>query len=141
MSRACTMIRWGSILLAAPLLTALAAAAESDSAADPPLSEGAGLYGMYCAACHGKTAAGDGPTAEILKSRPTDLRRLAARNDKTFPADRVREAIDGRGPQHGTREMPLWGLAFQDWGSDSNQEREVRSRIDALVAWIESIQR
>ena len=100
-------------------------------------------YSVYCASCHGKAGRGDGPVAADLKVEPTDLTRLAARNDGRFPRDRTYQAIDGRllVRGHGTSEMPVWGATFQIPCSDRDQEREVRERILDLLSYLESIQR
>jgi mono/diheme cytochrome c family protein len=104
--------------------------------------QGKFLYEIYCANCHGENGGGDGPTAEVLKVRPPDLRRIRERNDDEFPDDEVRRTIDGRlaVPAHGRSQMPLWGLAFQQLETDKVQEDEVRAKIDRLVAYLESIQ-
>lgn len=100
-------------------------------------------YSVYCASCHGKAGRGDGPVAADLKVEPTDLTRLAARNDGRFPRDQTYQAIDGRllVRGHGTSEMPVWGATLQIPGSDRDQEREVRERIFDLLSYLESIQR
>lgn len=99
------------------------------------------LFDVYCVSCHGAGAEGDGPLAADLRVPPADLTRLL---DKAgaFPTDRVREAIDGRFEvrSHGTREMPVWGLTFQDRSRGNDQENEVEGRIDDLVAYLRSIQ-
>jgi mono/diheme cytochrome c family protein len=111
--------------------------------AEDRVEQGRRTYSVYCASCHGLAGRGDGPVAGDLKVAPTDLTRLAARNDGRFPQDRTHRAIDGRLQTrgHGTSEMPVWGATFQVLGSDHNQEREVRERILDLLSYIESIQR
>ena len=66
-----------------PILLAIAAAA---SACRPPDAEptGKALYLTYCASCHGAAGAGDGPLAASLAKPPSDLRRLAQRNQGRF---------------------------------------------------------
>lgn len=100
------------------------------------------LYRIHCLNCHGEDGSGDGPLAELLKARPSDLTRLRE-PDGTIPVERLRMAIDGRAEVrgHGMREMPVWGLTFQHSGSDSPQEAEVRGRIDDLVAYLKTLQR
>jgi mono/diheme cytochrome c family protein len=136
------LLRRSSLVAVVPCVAALAGAAlDGGAPADPRAAEGQRLYGIYCVACHGEKAHGDGPTAAVLRTRPADLTRLTRKNKGAFPGESVRAAIDGRGVEHGTRNMPLWGVAFQDAGSDLDQEDDVRVRIDALVSWIEAIQR
>ena len=105
---------------------------------------GSELYDRFCAACHGAQAQGDGPVAATLSVLVPDLTRLAERNDGRFPADRVRDTIDGRSVviAHGTRYMPVWGYEFWvEEGADVVAEDEARIMIDRLVDYLQSIQR
>ena len=133
-------VRVSQVVLAALLLSAVCFADEP--ALNPAAEEGARLYEYYCRNCHGEKGVGDGPTASVLKVPPADLTALASTNDGTFPLERVTRNIDGRqpSPAHG-REMPIWGLGFQDPSSDANQEQEVQRRISALVAYLRTLQR
>ena len=99
-------------------------------------------FRTYCASCHGEAARGDGPVARDLKVAPSDLTSLAKTNGGTFPYGRVYQAIDGSAPVrgHGTSEMPVWGLTFQDRGRDANQVEAVREQIRDLLAYLQSIQ-
>jgi mono/diheme cytochrome c family protein len=102
---------------------------------------GSGLYINYCASCHGPNAKGDGPVAPALTKKPADLTLLAKRNGGKYSPDLVFRTIDGRNPVlgHGGQNMPVWGNAFlrADGGATIEQ---VRSRIEALVAYLETIQ-
>lgn len=122
------------------LLTAAVPAAAEDSG--PSAERGALLFRINCASCHGQSATGDGPVAEVLEVKPADLTALTAGHDGDFPTDEVRRTIDGREDlaAHGRREMPVWGLSFQDRGRDTDQEAEVRARIDDLIAYLRTIQ-
>ncbi len=103
---------------------------------------GARSYRVHCLNCHGTSGTGDGPMAELLKIVPSDLTRLAARNDGEFPAERVYQTIDGRQEisGHGSRRMPVWGIGFQDLGRDADQEAAVRDKILDLVAYLKTLQ-
>ncbi len=107
---------------------------------DPAYSDydGRNLYLGYCASCHGPEGAGDGPVAAGMAFKMEDLRTLEARNG-VFPADRVRETIDGRALRavHGTNDMPVWGWQFL---LAEESEAQVAARIDALVEYLRSIQ-
>ncbi len=105
-------------------------------------ARGRAAFNLYCSSCHGKTARGDGPVAATLKVAPGDLTRLASRHGGKYPADWVYARIDGREPvvAHGTSDMPVWGLSFQDPGKVDNQEGMVQNRIRDLVAYLASVQ-
>jgi len=128
-----------------PLMAAAALSAPLAAETRDPESaaRGALLYRIYCQNCHGVDARGDGETAKILTVRPADLTRLRANGE--FPRERLREVIDGRTttPGHGEprREMPIWGLGFQELDRDGDQEAEVRAKIDSLLDFLETLQR
>jgi len=104
-------------------------------------ASGQEMYTAYCAVCHGREGRGNGPAAEALKVRPTDLTILAKRNGNNYPYDRVMSAIEGdiRLPVHGSKEMPAWGGLF--WGMSQGHPAEVQQRICNLNKQIESMQR
>jgi len=108
----------------------------------PPLIrsvKGPDLFRAYCASCHGLDARGAGPAAPALKARVPDLTLLAAKNQRQFPAARVRQMIVGEIAMaaHGSREMPVWGPIFHqvesdvDWGN---------VRLASLLEYLQSIQ-
>ena len=105
------------------------------------VENGAELYRSYCASCHGAEGKGDGALAPNLRVAPSDLTRLAKRNHGKFDAEKVRRAIDGRGPKeiHGGSDMPVWGDAFKRAG-EGFSEAKVKERIDALVEHISTLQ-
>ena len=104
---------------------------------------GRDLYRIYCRNCHGDTGQGDGPMAEVLTVQPKDLTRLSRDHDGEFPTDGVHAAIDGRDDvlAHGSNKMPVWGLAFQQFDTDIDQERQVQVRILQLMEYLKSIQK
>lgn len=104
-----------------------------------PEYDGRNLFLGYCASCHGAEGAGDGPVAAAMKRPMADLRTLHARHG-AFPRDWLLTVIDGRTlhAAHGTPDMPVWGWQFH-LAVDS--EADVAARIDALVDYIERIQR
>lgn len=99
------------------------------------------LFRTYCAACHGTSAKGDGPLAESMRRRPSDLTEIARRNKGVFPADEVFRIIDGRQPVrgHGGPDMPVWGDVFARSEGGGNPA-VVEARIKALVAYLEALQ-
>ena len=65
---------------------------------------------------------------------------FTVRNHGIFPAVRLHRIIDGRDMvAHGDPEMPVWGNAFMK-SSEPAGEDAVRTRIDAIVAFLETIQ-
>lgn len=107
-----------------------------------PRSDGEILYQIHCLTCHGESGKGNGPMARILTIKPANLRRISARSGGTFPTGQMYQVIDGRRAisGHGSKEMPLWGYAFQDLEVDLSQEGEVRVKIAALIGFLESLQ-
>ena len=104
---------------------------------------GAELFARFCSACHGPQGKGNGPVAATLNVMVPNLTELSQRNGGRFPVQRVEEYIDGRSPlaAHGTRTMPVWGYEFWvEEGADVTAERNVRTLIDRLVKYLESIQ-
>ena len=111
------------------------------------VAKGRVTYRVYCINCHGAKGTGDGTLAEMLTTKPSDLTQLAKENDGKFPADKVRDIIDGRtGVRgHGMKEMPVWGDVFQTSslepsGSDESAEERSQRKVHELVLYLESIQ-
>jgi len=131
--------RAGALFAAAVL--ALAPATMRAQAAPADLrATGRALYVEHCATCHGTSGRGDGPVADSLRARPTNLTRFARTNGGVFPSERTRQVIDGRGiASHGSVEMPVWGNVFKAAAAPGDS-RSVQQRIDAIVAYLESIQ-
>ena len=102
--------------------------------ADEPT--GAELFATHCAACHGDSAEGDGPTAAVMTIAVPNLRTLSMRNGGEFPADAVVAYIDGREERaaHGSREMPVWGDLLQA------ENAAGEPRIATLVAFLKGLQ-
>ncbi len=127
------------------VLPVVALGGSSAPGPDPEASieRGRALYEVYCQGCHGVEADGRGPMAESLAMRPPDLTRLRTGEDEAFPVERIHRAIDGREsrPGHLRRDMPIWGLTFQELGRDWNQEDEVRAKIRSILDYLETIQR
>ncbi len=124
------------------LIAFLACPAAAQDAAR--VSEGAGLFQDFCAACHGVEARGDGPMTEVLSVEIPDLTRLSTGG--AFPHFDVAAKIDGRDPvlSHGGA-MPVWGSVFEGGESafirtESGQPIVTSEPIAALVAWLESVQ-
>jgi mono/diheme cytochrome c family protein len=104
-------------------------------------SDGSSLYKTYCAVCHGKGGEGDGPLAEQLRFRPSDLTTFAKRGRGKYDAEKMHRIIDGRDPLpgHGGPDMPVWGDAFKRTAEGYSEEK-VKGRIDALVGYLRGIQ-
>ncbi len=134
-----TLRLWrASVLLALGAVGAQAAYAFGDE-----IAEGRSYFLQYCASCHGRAADGRGYIARALVHPPADLRHLGEGNDTSLLADRLTQSIDGRKVviAHGERTMPVWGERFADIkGEGGPREKAVRARINAIVAYLLSIQ-
>jgi len=99
-------------------------------------------YEKYCASCHGAQGRGDGPVAQAMKAMPADLTLLSMNNDGKYPADKVREIIDGRADvkAHGPRAMPVWGNEFYVSGEGVGQ-RQAHDRIEGLTDYVRRMQK
>ncbi len=131
-----------SMLIASVLLLSLAG---RGFAAQP---SGAQEFTTFCARCHGSDATGNGPDAgEKQGYWPANLTLIARSHGGKFPRQEIYDIIDGgkRLPGHYNFDspMPLWGLSFQLKGKEYSEQSEaaVRARIEALVDYLESIQK
>ncbi len=116
----------------------------AEAEASPLLVEsGAETFRRHCSACHGVSGAGDGPVAAVLRDKPADLTRIAARRDGRFPHAEIAAFIDGRTDvsAHGPREMPVWGRVFSKPIADGTTGEEVvRGQLLVLVEYLASLQ-
>jgi mono/diheme cytochrome c family protein len=131
----------GSTAAAALLISSSLVAQTPTASAQPSqAARGADIFRTYCVVCHGPTARGDGPLAANMIRRPPNLTEIARQNKGTYPREMVYRIIDGRQKVagHGGPDMPVWGDAFmRTAGAD---EASVKTRIQALVDYLESIQ-
>lgn len=121
---------------------ALLACTVTASAADhTPEAAGKARFMDYCAVCHGQDAKGNGPFANLLTQKPSDLTTLSQRNKGEFPFNRVYDTIDGRSMPgaHGTEQMPIWGGQWKSSASLGN-ETAVRGEILETILYLRSIQ-
>jgi mono/diheme cytochrome c family protein len=103
-------------------------------------SSGKDMYAAYCASCHGQDGMGNGPATPALKTRPTDLTILAAKNGGKFPDAHIAGIIRGDTltAAHGNKEMPVWGPVFLSLGGHDRVQEQMR--IHNLTGYLESIQ-
>jgi mono/diheme cytochrome c family protein len=135
------MVALAGTSLASMLTLAAVSQAPPQGSSTTDAPSGAALYTDRCASCHGATATGDGPTSRALKHVPPDLTNLSLKNNGVFPSARVHRIIEGRDvDSHGDREMPVWGDVFKAQG-DRLAREATQKRIDAIVVFLESIQR
>jgi mono/diheme cytochrome c family protein len=99
-----------------------------------------------CAVCHGRDAKGGGPYVEFLKRSPPDLTLLAKGNGGVFPLARTYEVIEGAGPGHGGRDMPIWGQDYSVKAAEYYMDvpydsaAYVRARLLALAEYLNRLQ-
>jgi mono/diheme cytochrome c family protein len=107
-------------------------------AAEPVASTGEALYRRYCASCHGVTGRGDGPVADALVARPTDLTRLRSE------VPDLMQQIDGRRTirAHGTAAMPVWGYVFEHARrGEPHKGRSSLLEVQVLAEHVRNLQR
>jgi hypothetical protein len=99
--------------------------------AQPP-RHGVDLYVRYCASCHGVAGRGDGPAAESLTPRPTDLTRSSA------GVAELMRVIDGRRTvrAHGSSDMPVWGEVFMAAPEDDRRHRNALRNVQVLAEYV-----
>jgi len=102
--------------------------------------KGDDLYREFCAVCHGVDAKGNGPAADALKTRPTDLTQISRKNSSKFPTIQIQRIVSGDDviTAHGTADMPTWGDAFR---SISSNGTFAEMRVRALVEYLKQIQK
>ena len=129
-----------------PTALALTALCLTPFAAEAQDAEnGAALYDLHCAVCHGADARGNGPLAPALVLQPPNLRTLTARHEGVFPLERVVTRIDGRDPlvAHGSP-MPVYGPFFEGedtaMKTESGQPIMMSGPVADLVAFLEGVQ-
>jgi len=83
-------------------------------AQDTGVAQGRDLFLYFCAECHGKDAASQGPMAEMMALTPPDLTQLAACNNGEFPTEDVAKQIDGRRPVAAHGDMPVFGPSLDE---------------------------
>lgn len=110
------------------------------------VDHGRALFQTHCATCHGVDAKGQGPLAAALVLQPSDLTTLSARNEGSFPLERVLSRIDGTDPMvsHGSP-MPVFGPYFEGVANTpmklpSGQPLLVAEPIADLVGYLQSLQ-
>ena len=133
------------LLAALTVLTVTSTTAGDDRlelSTEGAVAEGRQLYRIYCSGCHGPEGRGDGLAAGDLEPAPADLAIIQRGNDGVYPAAKMEKSISGLDsePGHRSREMPLWGFAFRETGSDADQTEAVEEKIVKLVKYLKSIQ-
>jgi mono/diheme cytochrome c family protein len=131
------LIPLGAAFVALILISVLSA----DEAKTPVIHtvDGAEIFHQHCAPCHGVNGKGNGPAARALKHKVPDLTQISRRSRGTFPAEWVRNVIEGTEelPGHGSREMPVWGPIFHQIGVDQDLGNV---RTDNVTKYIQSLQ-
>jgi len=82
-----------------------------------------------------------GACGSRLKTVPTNLTLLSAKNVGAFPAARVAAEIQGGAmtPAHGRKDMPVWGRPSSwPWARTALPKLQLRTRN--LTNYLESIQ-
>ena len=128
------------------VVASVAALLCTGTAAQQKVDMGKREFDSNCAACHGGDGKGNGPYVEWLKRSPPDLTTMAKRNGGVFPVARTYEVIDGAGPGHGGRDMPIWGTDYSikaaEYYMEMPYDREafVRGRILSVIEYLNRLQ-
>ncbi len=127
------------------LAATLAMAAGPVWAQESGAGEGRDLFLYFCAECHGKDAASQGPMAEMMALQPPDLTRLAARNNGAFPVEAVAKQIDGRQPVAAHGDMPVFGPSLDEdqyvaLALPNGQPMMVPQALGSLITYLQSVQ-
>lgn len=127
------------------LAVTLAIAAGPVWAQSNGMTEGRDLFLYFCAECHGKDGASQGPMAEMMALRPPDLTQLAARNNGEFPTEAVAKQIDGRMLIAAHGDMPVFGPSLEDdqfvaFALPSGQPMMVTRHLGNLIVYLQSMQ-
>ncbi len=112
----------------------------------PDRFDGEAVYAANCAVCHGPAARGNGEIAGMMRPRPADLTRIAARNGGVFDRAAVLSMIDGyQRPVVQGVEMPEFGDLLKGDPVPVDVGDGVMTptpwALAALVLYLESIQR
>ncbi len=78
------------------------------------LNYGGAEFERSYAICHGFNGKGKGVMSDTLTIHPADLTVISKNNNGHFPFIKLYQVIEGS-PKvgvHGTREMPVWGIAI-----------------------------
>ncbi len=119
-------------------------------AQDSGIERGKQEYMISCAGCHGESAKGTGPLADLLAIETPDLTTINQRTGGgEFPYRNTTLLIDGRNDirAHGG-EMPIWGNRYMSelrandtpYMTGEYADLLVMGRVLALVRYLESIQ-
>jgi mono/diheme cytochrome c family protein len=96
------------------------------SAADPEVAAGQKIYATHCAACHGESGKGDGPSAAGFATKAFDL--TDGRLLNTLPDQFLVEVIRDGGPAHGLAPtMPPFNRTLS------------AEQIDQVVAYVRTL--
>ncbi len=126
-----------AILVASTALLSAPSLAEDQT----PIVSGEDEFMWNCAECHGFGGRGDGPLAEVLIKKPTDLTQIAKNNVGVFPADTIFAMIAGRENVvgHQSFQMPRFWQRFQQTEGERGFDKP-EVRIKAIVDYLGTIQ-
>jgi mono/diheme cytochrome c family protein len=122
-------VRW---ILVLSLLIATTNAASAESL------RGREGYIRYCSACHGETANGQGPVANVMTPRPPALTKLRSKFGRPLRTRFVAYVMGDAMPRaHGTSDMPVWGKVL---ATPDGDDGEAVGLIWRIADYLDSIQ-
>lgn len=113
-------------------------------APETKMTTGRNDFMTLCVDCHSPGGKGDGPLAEGLSQKPTDITRVAANNGGVFPKARVMSHIDGFTMGRGETPMPAFGDLLDGrnvmYDSGDGIPTPTPWRLVALMEYVEGLQ-
>ena len=139
-TRMASRLSIGSFLVLVAFVASGSFATNQERQPKPDYNSGEYLYRTHCVSCHGPTGRGDGPAASTFRRPLSDLSTLALRAGGEFPRADVTRVVDGQQKTtgHAPGDMPEWGRVLRALEGD---DRTARRQIDAIVTYVESLQR
>ena len=95
-------------------------------------------YLRYCSACHGESADGQGPVANVMRPPPPRLTTLTPKYGTPLGTSFVSFVMGTTMPRaHGKSDMPVWGKNLAD--EDGDDSKAIRA-IWRIANYLDTVQ-
>ncbi len=96
-------------------------------------------YMRYCSACHGESADGQGPVANVMTPPPPRLTTLTPKFGAPLGTLFVSFVMGTTMPRaHGESDMPVWGKNLAEEGGDDGKAIRATWRIAAYLDTVQA---